>query len=42
MTEAEYLQIIYEQSRTIEELEHQLELLSAELAQLTNILKETE
>lgn len=34
MSEGDYLNIIWEQARTIEELNHQVELLSFELLQL--------
>ena len=37
MSEGEYLNIIWEQARTIEELNHQVELLSFELLQLKKV-----
>lgn len=39
MSEGEYLNIIWEQARTIEELNHQVELLSFELLQIKMVFE---
>lgn len=42
MSEGEYLNIIWEQARTIEELNHQVELLSFELLQIKMVFEGVE